>query len=261
MSARLSIKGATISESEVKDSFFRTLWHRMAGGEKGDANQGPSAASTAPDVSSSADATSSRPEPGAVAEPVTPADAAATQGPASSEPVAPQPVTEPANPEAPAPEAPSAVSVPVAEAAPPVEPAEAAPAPQPFFEKWFGSCKLQCDMGRFFIPLAIQAASQSLTYPLVASIISHGRLGTLEFAAFAQGQALMFLLGAIGRGSIPTGMVFARSRPAGFVALASPQAAIPPSKKSLFETLVGTVVEVSEGGCSVRLNFLNSSRG
>ena len=93
-----------------------------------------------------------------------------------------------------------------------MEPAEAAPAPQPFFEKWFGSCKLQCDMGRFFIPLAIQAASQSLTYPLVASIISHGRLGTLEFAAFAQGQALMFLLGALGSGSITTGMVFARSR-------------------------------------------------
>ena len=142
----------------------------------------------------------------------------------------------------------SEASAPAASATP--APAAAAAAPQTFFEKWFGSRRLQADMGRFFVPLAIQAASQSLTYPLVASIISHGRLGTLEFAAFAQGQALMFLLGAIGRGSIPTGMVFARSRPAGFVALASPQAAIPPSKKSLFETLVGTVVEVSEGGAA-----------
>ena len=32
-------------------------------------------------------------------------------------------------------------------------------------------------------------------------------------------------------------------------------------KKSLFDTLVGTFVETSEGGYSVWLNFLNSSRG
>ena len=32
-------------------------------------------------------------------------------------------------------------------------------------------------------------------------------------------------------------------------------------KKSLFDTLVGTFVETSEGGYAVWLNFLNSSRG
>ncbi len=37
------------------------------------------------------------------------------------------------------------------------------------------------------------------------------------------------------------------------VALASPQAAVPPSKKSLFDTMVGTLVETSEGGYSVWL--------
>ena len=40
--------------------------------------------------------------------------------------------------------------------------------------------------------------SQSLTYLLVASIVSHGRLGAQEQAAFAQGNALLFLLGALG---------------------------------------------------------------
>ena len=65
---------------------------------------------------------------------------------------------------------------------------------------------------RFYVPLAIQALSQSLTYPLVASIVTHGRLGADEYAAFAQGQSLMFVLGALGGGLITTGMVFGRSR-------------------------------------------------
>ena len=49
----------------------------------------------------------------------------------------------------------------------------------------------QWRMLMFYIPLAIQALSQILTYPLVASIVSHGRLGTDELAAFSQGQSLM----------------------------------------------------------------------
>ncbi len=65
---------------------------------------------------------------------------------------------------------------------------------------------------RFYIPLAIQALSQSLTYPLVASIVSHGKFGSTELAAFAQGQALMFVFGAIGGGLITTGMVFGRTQ-------------------------------------------------
>ena len=40
-------------------------------------------------------------------------------------------------------------------------------------------------ISRFFVPLAVQAFSQSLTYLLVASIVSHGRLGAQEQAAFA----------------------------------------------------------------------------
>jgi len=61
---------------------------------------------------------------------------------------------------------------------------------------------------KFYIPLVIQAASQSLTYPLVASIVSHGANGAIDLAAFAQGQQMMFLLGAIGSGLLTTGMVF-----------------------------------------------------
>ncbi|MFA7171951.1 MAG: hypothetical protein WC340_00820 [Kiritimatiellia bacterium] len=65
---------------------------------------------------------------------------------------------------------------------------------------------------RFYIPLAIQALSQSLTHPLVASIVSHGKLGSTELAAFAQGHSLMFVFGAIGGGLITTGMVFGTSK-------------------------------------------------
>ena len=63
---------------------------------------------------------------------------------------------------------------------------------------------------KFYIPLVIQAASQSLTYPLVASIVSHGRNGVVDLAAFAQGLAVMFVICAIGGGLLTTGMVFGR---------------------------------------------------
>jgi hypothetical protein len=65
---------------------------------------------------------------------------------------------------------------------------------------------------QFYIPLIIQAVSQSLTYPLVASIVSHGENGVRDLAAFAQGQALMFVISACGGGLLTTGMVFARSK-------------------------------------------------
>ena len=65
---------------------------------------------------------------------------------------------------------------------------------------------------RFYVPLLIQAFSQCLTYPLVAAIVSHGPLGVDTLTAFAQGQTVMFLIGAIGGGLIMTGMVFARTR-------------------------------------------------
>ncbi len=63
---------------------------------------------------------------------------------------------------------------------------------------------------KFYIPLLIQAASQSLTYPLVAAIVSHGKNGVVDLAAFAQGQAVMFMIGALGGGLLTTGMVFGR---------------------------------------------------
>lgn len=63
---------------------------------------------------------------------------------------------------------------------------------------------------KFYIPLVIQAASQSLTYPLVAAIVSHGKHGVVDLAAFAQGQAVMFMIGALGGGLLTTGMVFGR---------------------------------------------------
>ena len=64
---------------------------------------------------------------------------------------------------------------------------------------------------RFYVPLLVQAFSQCLTYPLVAAIVSHGPLGVDTLTAFAQGQTVMFLIGAIGGGLIMTGMVFART--------------------------------------------------
>ena len=69
---------------------------------------------------------------------------------------------------------------------------------------------------KFFVPLLLQAFSQCLTYPLVAAIVSHGALGVKGYAAFAQGQTVMFLIGALGSGLVLTGMVHARTR-AGFL--------------------------------------------
>ena len=64
---------------------------------------------------------------------------------------------------------------------------------------------------RFYVPLLLQAFSQSLTYPLVAGIVTHGAFGVNELTAFSQGQMIMFMIGAIGGGLVMTGMVFART--------------------------------------------------
>ena len=66
-------------------------------------------------------------------------------------------------------------------------------------------------MALFFVPLVLTVASQALTYPFVASIVSHGPLGTDELSAYAMGQSAMFLFGSIGAGMITTGMMFCRS--------------------------------------------------
>lgn len=64
---------------------------------------------------------------------------------------------------------------------------------------------------RFFTPLAIQAASQALTYPLVAMVASRGDGGTLNLAGLAQSSAVIFMLSTLGFGLVSTGMVFART--------------------------------------------------
>ncbi len=64
---------------------------------------------------------------------------------------------------------------------------------------------------RFYIPLLLQAFSQSLTYPLVAGIVTHGIFGVNGLTAFSQGLLIMFMIGAIGGGLVMTGMVFART--------------------------------------------------
>ncbi|MFN2168644.1 MAG: hypothetical protein ACK2U9_20615 [Anaerolineae bacterium] len=66
-------------------------------------------------------------------------------------------------------------------------------------------------LSAYFIPLALQAASQSLTYPLVAMVASHGAGGTQDYAGLVQANSLMFLIGTLGYGLVTSGMVFGRT--------------------------------------------------
>jgi hypothetical protein len=65
---------------------------------------------------------------------------------------------------------------------------------------------------RFYVPLLLQAFSQSLTYPLVGAIISHGPDGVNALTAFSLGQVIQFMIGALAGGLVMTGMVFAKTR-------------------------------------------------
>ena len=65
---------------------------------------------------------------------------------------------------------------------------------------------------RFYVPLLLQAFSQSLTYPLVGAVISHGPDGVNALTAFSLGQVIQFMIGALAGGLIMTGMVFAKTR-------------------------------------------------
>lgn len=67
-------------------------------------------------------------------------------------------------------------------------------------------------LSMFYFPLALQGISMSLTYPLVGSVVAHGRLGATEYAIMAQAQAIMFLVGSVGSGLISTGMIFAKTK-------------------------------------------------
>jgi hypothetical protein len=64
----------------------------------------------------------------------------------------------------------------------------------------------------YFIPLAIQAISQSFTYPLVAIVATKGEGGPLNFAGLMQGINIMNIMGMLGSGLITTGMVFGKSK-------------------------------------------------
>lgn len=64
---------------------------------------------------------------------------------------------------------------------------------------------------RYYIPLVLQSISQSLTYPLVATITSRGEGGVANLAAFAQGQSVVFVLGTVGAGLLTTGLVHGRT--------------------------------------------------
>ncbi len=64
---------------------------------------------------------------------------------------------------------------------------------------------------RFYVPLLIQAFSQSLAYPLVAGIVTRGEYGIGALTAFSQGLMVMFMIGALGGGLVTTGLVFAKT--------------------------------------------------
>ena len=64
---------------------------------------------------------------------------------------------------------------------------------------------------RFYIPLLLQGFSQSLSYPLVAGIVTHGAYGVHALTAFSQGLMIMFMIGALGGGLVTTGLVFAKT--------------------------------------------------
>ncbi len=65
---------------------------------------------------------------------------------------------------------------------------------------------------RLFIPLAVQAASQSLCYPLVAMVAMRGPNGPSDLAGLAQSNTVVFFLGMFAISLVPTGMVYARTR-------------------------------------------------
>lgn len=69
----------------------------------------------------------------------------------------------------------------------------------------FGSISL------YFIPLALQAISQSLTYPLVAAVAARGVGGTANIAGLAQSSILLFFIGSIGAGIFIAGMIFGKT--------------------------------------------------
>lgn len=64
----------------------------------------------------------------------------------------------------------------------------------------------------FFLPLVVIVFSQSFTYPLVASVVSNGPMGGLEYEAYVIGQQVLTFLASTSFGLVTTGIVFATTR-------------------------------------------------
>ena len=123
------------------------------------------------------------------------------------------------------------------------------------------------ELVRFFAPVAIQAASQALCYPLVAMVASRAAGGPLNLAGMAQSITVMFFLGMFAIYFITTGMVFATSRQ-GFekfrqVVLATGAGVVviqaglclPPVSRLVFEKLIGLPLTIA---APARLTLLAS---
>ncbi|MFZ2656745.1 MAG: hypothetical protein WAX69_17565 [Victivallales bacterium] len=63
----------------------------------------------------------------------------------------------------------------------------------------------------YFIPLALQALSQSVTYPLVAAVAARGVGGAVNIAGLAQACILSFFIGSLGAGIFIAGMIFGKT--------------------------------------------------
>jgi len=132
-------------------------------------------------------------------------------------------------------------------------------------------------LAAYFIPLALQAASQSLSYPLVAMVASHGPGGALALAGVAQSNIIMFLVATLGAGVVTAGMVFGKTK-AGFarfrainnllsVAMVVVQSlmCVPFVGRLIFGTLLGLPASIQEPAMqafplTVLLNVLFNAR-
>lgn len=68
------------------------------------------------------------------------------------------------------------------------------------------------ELARFHAPVALQAMSQALTYPLVTMVASRGAGGALNAAGLAQSNQFMFFLASTTFGLITTGLAFSATR-------------------------------------------------
>jgi hypothetical protein len=130
---------------------------------------------------------------------------------------------------------------------------------------------------RFFLPLAAQAASQALCYPLVAMVASRSPGGPLNLAGLAQSNTIMFFLGIFAISMVTTGMVFAGTREGyrqfcrltltigGAVAALQAVLSLPAASHWLFGRLIGLPPSIEAPAqvsllASVPLQFLFFSR-